>query len=491
MDARARRRVLTNMRMRVLVLLSAALLFVGESRAQSCPGLKPSGDGMTLVLPYCAPSDPCFAGRAVALRLQKVQSCYPWYYQCHPYDIRACDVVKWTFDDGQTSTQTGAASTTHAFTTPGMHRVDVTVTNDGGTAAWQGSVVMAAEPLAVVASENASYTVAETAGSVTVRLKRTGDTSRRVTVDYRTGYPSSGSVDRNLSIVEGSVTFEPGETIKPVTIPVIDDDVYNGDSYHYLWLECYTGLALLKNAVMDSVDIHIVEDDVAPRATSVGSVRVVEGDSGMTLLKIPVTLSRTFSQPVDFWWTLYEGTAMRVSDWLAPDGYVMQGQITIPAGATRGDFLVQIVGDTTPEADETFSLQFVRSAGPAMTIEGSPVTITIVNDDAVVAHPLPWFESRSVSVREKQSVTVALHIDPSPDGPQRVALTTQNASLVRVPSSIIVDHQASFAIDALAPGTAAITATLVDEPGQPSTTMYVTILAAPPPQPQRGRAVRH
>lgn len=490
MDARARRSVLTNMRLRALVLLSAALLAAGESRAQSCAGLKPSGDGMYLLLPFCGPADPCFTGRAVTLSLQKVLSCYPRYYQCHPYDIQACDVVKWTFDDGATTTQTGNGSVTHAFTSPGMHRVDVTVTNDAGSAAWQGSVVTAAEPLALIAAENESYTVSEHAGSVTVKLKRTGDTTRRVKVDYRTGFPSSGSVDRNLAVVEGSVTFEPGDTAKSVTIPVIDDDVYNGDSFHNFWLECYSGLALLKGAVLDNVYLHIIEDDVAPRATSTGNVRVVEGDSGTTLLKIPVALSRAFSEPVDFWWTLNEGSAQRVTDWLAPDGYVLQGQLSIPAGATRGDFTVQIVGDTIPEPDETFTLQFVRSGGPALTIDGSPVTITIVNDDAVVAHPVPWFESRNVTVHEKQSVTATLHIDPSPDGPQRVALTTQNAALIHIPPTITVDRQTTFTIDALASGTAVITATLVDAPGQPSTTMYVNVLAAPPP-PQRGRAVRH
>jgi biotin transporter BioY len=68
-----------------------------------------------------------------------------------------------------------------------------------------------------------AYTVAETAGSLTVHVVRSGDLSAIVSVTY-----SAPGSFFDPSSQTGILTFFPGETVKTFTFPIQDDDVYNG-----------------------------------------------------------------------------------------------------------------------------------------------------------------------------------------------------------------------------------------------------------------------
>ncbi len=120
-------------------------------------------------------------------------------------------------------------------------------------------------------------------------------------------------------------------------------------------------------------------------------------------------------------------------------------------------------------------------------IDGSPVTITIANDDIdedpppVDPDPVvsrPRFEAESLDVRERSSVSVTLLVEPAPSLPLRVALTTPHPSLLRVPAVITVadDGKATFTVEGRAAGKALIIATLADVPGQPEAALWVNVL---------------
>jgi len=433
--------------MRALVLFLTAFTLAGGAFAQSCP-FKPDGDQMYILGPKCDNSAPCTPGQALPFRIEKATACYPWYIPCPGYTIQACDSVAWDFGDGTKVTVTGDPNVTHTYKAPGLYSIETIVSNANGSGYVHTALIVAVTPVAHIAFADAQYDVAETAGSVTAKLKRTGDTTRRITIDYRTGY-AVGTVYLNVGIVEGKVTFEPGETTKTISIPIVDDKIYNGDSYHYVWIECYTGDALLSEVFMGSTTIHVIEDD-RPATATARSVRVPEGDSGTTLLKIPITLSEPMPDAVHFWWTLWERSAKRGSDWLAPEGFVMSGETVVPAGATSGEFAVQILGDTLAEPDEDFTLEFVRSGGPALVIDGSPVTITIVNDDLS-------FASESEIVASGQRPRLTLVTGP---GTGTARLESSDPAVVEVPASVSVGAANATSFDAIAgrAGTATVRA---------------------------------
>ncbi|MDX6696556.1 MAG: trimeric autotransporter adhesin [Blastocatellia bacterium] len=92
----------------------------------------------------------------------------------------------------------------------------------GGTEAILG---IAIAPAGTVAVNNVTPTsVAENAGSVTVTVTRSGDTSSSASVSYTTqdGTATAGS---DYTTTSGTLFFNPGETTKTFNVPIIDNAV--------------------------------------------------------------------------------------------------------------------------------------------------------------------------------------------------------------------------------------------------------------------------
>ncbi len=100
-----------------------------------------------------------------------------------------------------------------------------------------------------------------------------------------------------------------------------------------------------------------------------------EGNSGLTAFNFTVNLSATSTLPVTVNYQTSDGTATAGSDYQAATS-----SIIIAPGATSGPITVNVVGDTTVEPNETFS---VALTGATNGVVGSPSSAvgTILNDD--------------------------------------------------------------------------------------------------------------
>ncbi|XP_074479140.1 solute carrier family 8 member 4b isoform X1 [Sebastes fasciatus] len=80
------------------------------------------------------------------------------------------------------------------------------------------------------------YQCFENCGSLKLTVaRRGGDAGVTVKVDYRTedGTANAGS---DYEFAEGTLLFKPGETLKEITVGVIDDDIFEEDEYFYVHL---------------------------------------------------------------------------------------------------------------------------------------------------------------------------------------------------------------------------------------------------------------
>uniref|UniRef100_A0A3P8WPB6 Sodium/calcium exchanger 1-like n=1 Tax=Cynoglossus semilaevis TaxID=244447 RepID=A0A3P8WPB6_CYNSE len=80
------------------------------------------------------------------------------------------------------------------------------------------------------------YQCFENCGSLKLTVTRHGgDPGVTVKVDYRTedGTANAGS---DYEFAEGTLMFKPGETLKEITVGVIDDDIFEEDEYFYVHL---------------------------------------------------------------------------------------------------------------------------------------------------------------------------------------------------------------------------------------------------------------
>ena len=119
------------------------------------------------------------------------------------------------------------------------------------------------------------------------------------------------------------------------------------------------------------------------RTLTIRSESTVEGDSGTTTLNFSVTISNAQTQDITFDVSTADGTAtVADSDYVALSGQM----VTILAGQTTATATidVDVNGDLTNEADETFSLSISNVNAEAGMLSISEGTGTIVNDDGVL-----------------------------------------------------------------------------------------------------------
>src|SRR5262249_19803096 len=80
--------------------------------------------------------------------------------------------------------------------------------------------------LAAVQFSSAGYSVSETSGTATVSVNLSPSSNQTVTVHYQTS-DGSGKAGTDYTSVSGTLTFNPGVTVKTFTIPILDDNAVN------------------------------------------------------------------------------------------------------------------------------------------------------------------------------------------------------------------------------------------------------------------------
>jgi hypothetical protein len=106
----------------------------------------------------------------------------------------------------------------------------------------------------------------------------------------------------------------------------------------------------------------------------VADAGVVEGDDGVRGVQIAVTLTGPSSRRITASYATASGTAVGDADYRTTTGTV-----AFEPGASEAYITVEVIGDTTYEGDETFT---VTLSAPNGAVAGDMSgLVTIVNDD--------------------------------------------------------------------------------------------------------------
>jgi VCBS repeat-containing protein len=114
-----------------------------------------------------------------------------------------------------------------------------------------------------------------------------------------------------------------------------------------------------------------------PTTLSIGDISFNEGDSGPTAATFTVTRSGSTAGASTAKYKTSGGTATAGTDYTA---VTTLGTVNFAVGQTSATVSVDVAGDTTPEANETFNL--LLSAPSGATIADTTGLATILNDDA-------------------------------------------------------------------------------------------------------------
>ncbi|WP_228281182.1 Calx-beta domain-containing protein, partial [Malaciobacter pacificus] len=210
----------------------------------------------------------------------------------------------------------------------------------------------------IVVSDSA---VNEEDGVLTFTISLSNPSSQIVSVDYTTADGTAVEGSDYLGTV-GTITFAPGETSKTISVPVVNDDVYEDSE------SMYVNLSNAVNAeISDEQGEGRISDESDKPSISVSGTEVVEG--GYAVFNIQ--LSNPSTQDVIFDLTPKEGTAKEDEDYVpvvevSYDGGVTWEETTegkIPAGETEILARVKTTQDDIDEPVEEFKLEATVTSG--------------------------------------------------------------------------------------------------------------------------------
>ena len=228
--------------------------------------------------------------------------------------------------------------------------------------------------------------------NVQVKVIRTGDVSGASSISYATA-DGTATAGADYTAVSGTLNFAAGELSKLITVPILNDNVFEGASETFsVNLSSPTGGALLSSPSTNVVTIQ--DNDSRPSVfTASATLQQSEGNAGTNSFVFNVTLTNASVETITVNFATADATATAGSDYVANSG-----TLTFAPGATSASVSVSVNGDTAIEPNETFSLNLSNSTN-ASFISRSQTVATIVNDDATAQ-----FSAQSINVTEQAGV---------------------------------------------------------------------------------------
>jgi hypothetical protein len=184
-----------------------------------------------------------------------------------------------------------------------------------------------------------------------------------VTVRYATGN-GTATAGKDYTARSGTLFFANGETIKTLTVPIVEDTLNEGDETFQITLSNPKGGAGL--GIWNMETLTITDNDPKP-TISINDVSVTESNSGTVNANFIVHLSAASGRVVTVNYTTVNGTAAATSDYLAASG-----SLTFNPGQTSLTVTVQVKGDTLPETNETFKVNL-----------SAPINATILDGSGI------------------------------------------------------------------------------------------------------------
>lgn len=197
----------------------------------------------------------------------------------------------------------------------------------------------------------------------------TPDSSQTVTVDYATAN-NSATAGSDYTAVANTLTFNPGQTSKTISVPIIGDTSDESDETFFINLSNPANAAILDGQAVGT----IIDNDGLPSLT-ISDQTVLEGNSGATNAIFNVTLSPAGSSIVTVNYATVNGTAVAGSDYTA-----VANNLTFAIGETSKQIIVPITGDNIDEgSSETFTVQL--SGASNANLDDAQGSGTITDDD--------------------------------------------------------------------------------------------------------------
>lgn len=247
-----------------------------------------------------------------------------------------------------------------------------------------------------------------TINDVTVNEGNAGTTNFTFTVSL-SAPAGPGGVTFNIATANGSATAGvdyvaqslTGQTIPAGSSTYTFTVQVNGDTANEPTETFFVNVTSVINAVVvDGQGVGTITNDDPLPSMSIDDVSVVEGNAGTVNAVFTVTLSAASGQTATVLYATADGTATQPADYTSTSG-----SLTFTPGQTTRTLTVPVIGETVPEANETF---FVNLSGAAnATISDNQGVGTITNDDVPVTVSPGTLPNGTVATAYSQTITAS------------------------------------------------------------------------------------
>ena len=221
---------------------------------------------------------------------------------------------------------------------------------------------------------------------LTFTVTKSGATDQVVTVAYAdagTAGTGTATAGTDYTAVAGSLTFEPAETSKTITVMVQGDDLSEPDETVVIALRSPSNATIAEGK--GTATGTIVDDDASRLSIEAGAARVDEGET--------LIFTVTLDPPIDDQQVTVEvdagGTATAGTDYKG-----VPEMLTFVAGDAAKTITVAVEDDTDYELNETvvIALRNPRPPGDVVIDEAGEAMVTIVDNDDPPDAVHQWYE---------------------------------------------------------------------------------------------------
>ncbi|NCQ69135.1 MAG: tandem-95 repeat protein [Microcystis aeruginosa W13-16] len=219
----------------------------------------------------------------------------------------------------------------------------------------------------------ADTTINESENQATVTVKLTGISQQTFTVDYNTN-DGTAKAGEDYTTVSGKLTFNAGESVKTITVPINNDTAYEGNETFTLNLSNPTGGAVLGTS---TATITIIDNDVPkPGTLAFSNTQFSVKEDGTPVNVVTINRTNGSDGQVSATINLNNNTAT------TPNDYNNNPiTVTFANGETQKTVTIPIVDDLQFEGNETLNLSLTNAPGGAIIGTQDKATLTIVDNE--------------------------------------------------------------------------------------------------------------
>jgi len=232
-----------------------------------------------------------------------------------------------------------------------------------------------------------NYTI-ESSGAAVVFVQRVGATNDGFTVNYNT-YSITAAPNVNYTPVSGTLTFQPGQSLEAISVPVIYDPAVTGDLLFGVRLLNSTGGV---DVVAPTNSIVVIHDADAGLSFTNANTSVLKNAGSVTLAVVcsnpavePIVVdSNTVPLEVNYYTTNLSATA-------GIDYTAVNGTLVFTNGIGTNFITVPIINSGVLGSNLTFNVVLASPTSPGQLIAPSTETVNIINVNSGLEFSSPTY----------------------------------------------------------------------------------------------------